>query len=44
MKDTKRSGKLRLPMQFDEAESDFLKVKPPKKKPAMPSRKKQPSR
>ena len=31
----KKSGnkKLRLPMRFDEAVSDFLKVKPPPKPP-----------
>jgi hypothetical protein len=33
MAEKKSSSKLRLPMKFDEAVSDFLKVKPPPKEP-----------
>ena len=41
MAEKKSSSKLRLPMKFDEAVSDFLKVKPPSKKPKKVAAKKQ---
>jgi hypothetical protein len=40
MAEKKNSGKLRIPLKFDEAVSDFLQVKPPaKKETAKPTKK-----